>query len=391
MSTVIVFSHLRWNFVRQRPQQLMSQLAGHHRVVFVEEPVHDTTAAAHLAATSPGPNLQVLVPHTPVAAPGFHDDQLPVLRPLVEAWLHDHAIDDYLVWFYTPMALPLTTQLRPRMVVYDCVAELAASRNAPRQLRQREHALMRVADLVLTSGPSLYQAKRTQHPNVHCLPSAVDNAHFAPPREAGSPFALEADALQRGIAPPRLGFFGVIDERLDLALIDHLAAERPGWQLVMVGPVAKTDPAALPRRANIHWLGLQPYELLPHLMAGWGVCLMPFALNDATRHISPTKTLEYLAGEKPVVSTAVPDVVSLYGDLVAVARTPAEFIGHCGAALTETAWHRAQRLALTTPTVFRTSWAQCARSIRRLIDEHLATSPARPTAAPAGPALAAAG
>jgi protoporphyrinogen oxidase/glycosyltransferase involved in cell wall biosynthesis len=392
MSTVIVFSHLRWSFVWQRPQHLMSQLAEHHRVVFVEEPVHDTTAPAHLACQPQGPNLQVLVPHTPVDAHGFHDDQLPVLRPLIEAWLRDNAVDDHLVWFYTPMALPLMTPLRPRMVVYDCMDELSAFKDAPRQLRQRETALMKTADLVLTGGPSLYQAKRTLHPNVHCLPSAVDAAHFAPPRDDDAPQAQQAAALQAHLPQPRLGFFGVIDERLDLGLIGHLAAERPDWQFVMAGPVAKIDPAALPRRGNLHWLGMQPYERLPHLMAGWDVCVMPFALNEATRHISPTKTLEYLAGEKPVVSTAVPDVVSLYGDLVAVARTPDEFVQACESALRETTWQRARRLARTTPTVFRSSWTQRAQFIRRLIDEHLAQSPARPAAPaalrePAAPAL----
>lgn len=379
MSTLIVFSHLRWSFVWQRPQHLMSHLAAHHRVFFVEEPVHDRDAPAHLDCIPHGPNLQVLVPHTPVEASGFHDDHLPVLRPLIEQWLRDQAIEDCLIWLYTPMALPLVTSLRARMVIYDCMDELASFKDAPRQLRQRETALLKLADLVLTGGPSLYQAKRTLHDDVHCLPSAVDAAHFAPPRPGDDGVEPRAAAaLLAPIARPRLGFFGVIDERLDLALIDQLATARPDWQIVMVGPVAKIDPQALPRHPNLHWLGMQPYERLPHLMAGWDVCLMPFALNDATRHISPTKTLEYLAGEKPVVSTAVPDVVSLYGDLVEIGRDAPSFIAACARALAETPRQRRQRIERTTPTVLRSSWAQLAQYVARHIDRHLAAAPAAP-------------
>jgi protoporphyrinogen oxidase/glycosyltransferase involved in cell wall biosynthesis len=371
MSHLIVFSHLRWAFVYQRPQHLMSRLGPHHPVLFIEEPVHLDPAEGppRIDRIPKGPGIEVLVPRTPIAAGGFHDDQLPVLKPLLAEYLRSHAIDDYLVWFYTPMALPLLSELRPRLVVYDCMDELSAFKDAPRQLRQRETALMKATDLVFTGGPALYDAKRHLHPQVHCLPSSVDAAHFAPNGlDPASDAAAEAERLQGALGRPRLGFFGVIDERLDTALVDALARAWPDWQIVMVGPIVKIDPAHLPRHPNLHWLGMQPYPLLPHLMAGWDVCLMPFALNEATRFISPTKTLEYLAGGKPVVSTAVPDVVGLYGAVVRIAADAAGFVAACAAALSEEDEARAARRAASRATVARSSWDHAAQRVLQLID-----------------------
>jgi UDP-galactopyranose mutase len=385
MTPVIVFSHLRWEFVYQRPQQLMSRLAEQFRVLFVEEPVC-SEGPARLVCVPQGPNLDVLVPHTPLSAPGFHDDQLPLLRPLLDAYVHEQGLQECVAWFYTPMALPLISQMRPRMVVYDCMDELSAFKDAPRQLRQRETALLKVADLVLTGGPSLYEAKRKLHPNVHYLPSAVDAARFAP-RE-GDQLDLQASQAARlleSVPRPRLGYFGVIDERLDLSLLEALANARPAWHLVMVGPVVKIDPGSVPQRPNIHWLGLQPYAHLPHLLARWDVCLMPFAINEATRFISPTKTLEYLAGEKPVVSTPVSDVVSLYGDVVRIARSTTEFIDACAALLAETAWQRGQRLGRVVTTVHRMSWTQHAQQVGTLLKAHLGQTLTRRASQDHGP------
>lgn len=379
MTTVIAFSHLRWEFVYQRPQQLMSHLSPQFPVLFVEEPVF-SEGPARLVRVPKGPNLDVLVPYTPLRAPGFHDDQLPLLRPLLEAYVHEQGLQDCVAWFYTPMALPLISRLRPRMVVYDCMDELSAFTGAPRQVRQRETALLKTADLVFTVGPSLFEAKRKLHPNVQYLPSAVDVEHFAPRDEEGQdPQAAHAARLLEGVPHPRLGYFGVIDERLDLPLLEALATARPAWQLVMVGPVVKLDPASLPQRPNIHWLGLQPYARLPGLLALWDVCLMPFALNEATRFISPTKTLEYLVGEKPVVSTPVADVVSLYGDVVRIARGTDEFINACAAVLAETAWQRSQRLARVVTTVHRMSWTQHAAQVGNLLKAHLGQAQITPT------------
>ena len=376
MPHLIVFSHLRWEFVFQRPQHLLSRLARHFHVVFVEEPMR-TSGPAYLERTTPCKGVEVLRAHTPVEHAGFHDDQLSALQPMISGYLAENLIDDYLVWFYTPMALPLLADLTPRAIVYDCMDELSAFKNAPRQMRQRETALLKSADLVVTGGPRLYEAKRDANPNVLCLPSAVDAEHYSARRASADAVAMaRADALQGGIAAPRLGFFGVIDERLDLDLVARVADADPGWQIVMVGPVVKIDEAALPRRANIHYLGQQPYALLPQLVAGWRVCLMPFALNESTAFISPTKTLEYMAAEKPIVSTAVHDVVVMYGDVVRIGHDHASFIEGCRWALSESAAKRAERIAEMQATVARYSWNNTAVRVHEAIELQLAETAA---------------
>ncbi|HEY8877444.1 MAG TPA: glycosyltransferase [Roseateles sp.] len=358
---LVVFSHLRWGFVYQRPQHLLSRLAGRWRVVFIEEPVH-CEGPAWLEVRDIAPQLQVLVPHTPVAAPGFHDDQLAALQTLLDARFAAERLKADVAWLYTPMALPLVNSVQPACIVYDCMDELSAFKNAPRQLRQRESALMKSAALVLTGGPSLYEARRGMHPHVVCLPSAVDEAHFSR-RKPDPTQAAEAERLQGGLARPRLGFFGVIDERLDVPLVAALADAHPDWSIAMVGPVVKIDPASLPQRANLHWLGMQPYERLPHLLAGWDVALMPFALNESTRFISPTKTLEYMAGGKPVASTPIHDVVSLYGEAVAIAIDTPSFIAACEALLAETGAARERRAEAMRDAVARYSWDRSADTV----------------------------
>ena len=279
--------------------------------------------------------MEVLRPHTPIDVDGFHDDQLPVLAPLL-ADGSPSGIDDCVVWLNTPMALPLLTDLEPRAVVYDCMDQLAAFETAPRQMRQRETALLKVRGPRPGAGPSLYEDKRALHPNVMCLPSAVDAGHYARGRRRGARRGDGVRArLQGHVARPRLGFFGVIDERIDLGLLARLADAEPAWQIVMVGPVVRIDPQRCRCAPNIHWLGQQPYDVLPQLVAGWDVCLMPFALNDATRFISPTKTLEYMAAGKPVVSTALHDVHALFGDIVTIADDGDAFIEGCRDALAE--------------------------------------------------------
>ncbi|MEO5935538.1 MAG: glycosyltransferase, partial [Duganella sp.] len=362
MKTIIVFCHLRWDFVYQRPQQLLSRLAKHYKIAFVEEPVfHDGDSFLH--SSTPAPNVTVYRPHTPVQAPGFHDDQIPLLQPLLAGLSRDD--DAPIVWFYTPMALPLLPLLAPLhagLVVYDCMDELSAFKNPPKQLLQRETALLKIADLVFTGGPSLYEAKRGRHDNAHCFPSSVDAAHFrrALDRADGHP-------LHAGIPAPRLGYYGVIDERFDTALIAALADAHPEWQLVLVGPVVKIDPAALPQRPNIHYLGQQSYQDLPRFLAGWDVCLLPFALNEATRYISPTKVLEYMAAELPSVSTAIKDVEDPYSDIVWIAQGHGEFIGACEAALAMTPALRAALAEKMRAVVENTSWDATAEDMRALL------------------------
>ncbi len=389
MPHLLVFCHLRWNFVFQRPQHLLSRLARDFPVVFIEEPMR-CEGPAWLERTSPAPGVEVLRPHTPVDAPGFHDDQLSLVEPMIASWLESEAIDDYAAWFYTPMALPLLNGLSPRAVIYDCMDELSAFRNAPRQMRQREMALLKRADLVLTGGPSLYQAKRTQHERVMCLPSAVDAAHYDHANAVADGQRMQrAGELQEMIPAPRLGFFGVIDERLDIELVAAIADADPRWQVVMVGPVVKIDPARLPQRPNLYWLGQQPYELLPQLVASWSVCLMPFALNESTKFISPTKTLEYMAAGKPVVSTRITDVEVMFGDQVAIADDALAFTSACRRALAETGVERAARVAAMAACVARHGWDETAAQIRTAILDVLAEGDAVEAEAALGTTLGA--
>jgi|GEM_PF-1510933 glycosyltransferase involved in cell wall biosynthesis len=354
--TVVVFSHLRYDFVYQRPQQLMSRLAERHPVLFVEEPVR-IDGPPHLRVWQPAANVHVLEPQTPVAASGFHDEQVPMLRELLDPVLA--RLERPVLWFYTPMALPIVTEAQAGLVVYDCMDELSAFRFAPKQLQQREAALFRRADVVFTGGRSLYRAKRGRHPEVWCFPSCVDVRHFA--REAYGP-----DPWPH-LPRPRLGYYGVIDERLDYALLDRVASERPDWQVFMVGPFAKVDPADVPHRPNLHWLGQQAFESLPRFVASWDVCLMPFALNEATRHISPTKTLEYMAAGKPIVSTRVRDVAEPYGQLVQIADHWAQFVDLCEAALHETPLQRAGRARQMRDLALDQCWDDTVAAMERIV------------------------
>lgn len=362
MTTLIVFSHLRWDFVYQRPQQLLSRLADRFQVVFVEEPI---TSANHatLERLHPCRGVEVLRPHLPGNAPGFHDEHIPHLRSLIAGYLDSRGIDDYLLWFYTPMATPLAADLEPCAVIYDCMDELSAFRNAPRQLLQRENMLFKFADLVFTGGQSLYEAKRLRHDQVHCFPSSVDADHYSRAIDSG----VQDHPAQAAIPRPRLGYFGVIDERVDLDLIASLADAHGEWQVVMVGPVVKIDPATLPQRPNLYWLGQRSYEELPDLIAGWDVCLLPFALNESTRYISPTKTLEYLAAGKPVVSTPIRDVVTPYGDqgVVAIAASHDEFARACERALARNAQDALHHKALREQVLAGISWDH---TVARMID-----------------------
>ena len=366
MTTLIVFSHLRWDFVYQRPQQLLSRLAQRFSIVFVEEPVPHAERAV-LERLHPCAGVEVLRPHVTGSAPGFHDDHIPAVQALLADYVERHGLEDYWLWFYTPMAMPFASDLVPGGVVYDCMDELSAFRHAPKQLLQRESALFKLADLVFTGGQSLYESKRTRHPQVHCLPSSVDAAHFA----RGRGQTVEP-VEQAAIAGPRIGYFGVIDERIDIELIRRLASDHPEWQIVMVGPVVKIDQADLPRADNIHWLGQQDYADLPSFIAGWDVCLLPFALNDATRFISPTKTLEYMAAGKPIVSTPIRDVVTPYGAIVRIADTPDAFVQACEAALQQPAQERALEQAAREAVLATTSWDRTAAEMADLIEAQAA-------------------
>jgi UDP-galactopyranose mutase len=260
------------------------------------------------------------------------ENQESVLIAMMDQLLAELQVSRYLLWYYTPMAVSLTRHLSPVASVYDCMDELSGFTGASPIIRLREAELFETVDVVFTGGQSLYESKRRLHPNVHAFPSSVDVQHFAQAREL-----LDEPADQVDIPRPRLGFFGVLDERLDRDLLDGVAAARPDWQIVMVGPVVKIEPASLPRRANIHYLGAKDYSELPAYLSGWDVALLPFARNDSTRFISPTKTPEYLAAGCPVVSTSIRDVVRPYGEmrLVRIADTVDTFVSAAESAMGE--------------------------------------------------------
>jgi UDP-galactopyranose mutase len=359
---IVCLSHLRWDFVFQRPQHLMTRLGADHRIFFVEEPRFED-GPEHLEVRQVEAGVHVAVP---VVASWRRQDPgqlVPVQRALLDRLFHGERIRDYVLWYYTPMALPLCRRLAPLAVVYDCMDELSGFAGAPAALGALEAELLERADVVTTGGRSLYEAKRTRHANVHAFPSSVDVAHFA---KARSGLADPPD--QSAIPGPRLGFAGVIDERMDLALVEDVARRRPDWHLVMLGPVAKIDPASLPQLPNIHWLGMKSYADLPSYFAGWQVGLLPFARNAATRYISPTKTPEYLAAGLAVVSTSIRDVVTPYGDrgLAHIADDPAGFVAAVEAALREDA---AIRRRAADAFLGQGSWDETTRRMRALMLE----------------------
>lgn len=373
---LVCLSHLRWDFVYQRPQHLLSRFAKERRVFFVEEPTFGE-GPMRLDVSQRDCGVYVVVPRLPQDLIG--DETLDsVQRGMVDRLFADYNINAHFLWYYTPMAVTWTAHLRPQATVYDCMDELSAFKGAPSALKDREAELFARADLVFTGGQSLYEVKRHQHKNVYAFPSSIDAAHFAQARAV-----VEEPGDQAEIPHPRLGFFGVIDERMDLELLERVAAARPDWHLVMVGPVVKIDPADLPRSENIHYLGGKSYDELPSYLSGWDVALLPFARNESTRFISPTKTPEYLAAGCPVVSTSIRDVVRPYGEqgLVYIADEASEFVASVEAAMNEDA---AARMREVDAFLAQTSWDQTWGRMNELIEDVMTAR-----RAPARPALAA--
>jgi len=366
MFDLVCFSHLRWDFVFQRPQHLLSRCAKTRRVFYVEEP-HFGADEPKLEVRVDGNNVHVVVMHLPDGL--TEEEAVSCQRVLLQSLFTTHNVQEYVQWFYTPMALPLADALPPPLsCLYDCMDELSAFKGAPPALCERERELLRRANVVFTGGQALYEAKRHLHPNIHAFPSSVDREHFGKARQN-----LPDPADQAGIPHPRLGFFGVIDERMDLALVEQVALLRPDWHLVMVGPVVKIDEGDLPRLPNIHYLGGKSYAELPNYVSGWDVALMPFAKNDATRFISPTKTPEYLAAGKPVVSTSIRDVVRPYSvqGLAHIADTPSDFVAACESCLREPhdRWLRRVDAFLARLSWDRT-WAAMEDLMRRAVREN---------------------
>jgi glycosyltransferase involved in cell wall biosynthesis len=317
---LVCFSHLRWNFVYQRPQHLLSRFAKQFKVFVVEEPIFDATEN-YLDVSPSGENLWVVVPHL---REGLKEEEVIAhQKELLSNLFIEQNITKYFFWYYTPMMLNISDHFNPVITVYDCMDELAAFKFAPQSLKDRENELFAKSDLVFTGGYSLYEAKKHRHSDVHAFPSSIDTDHYFKAR-----LYTVDPADQAHIPHPRIGYFGVIDERIDLGLIEGIARRKPEWHVVMIGPVAKIAPESLPKLPNIHYLGMKQYSELPSYIAGWDIAMMPFAHNESTRYISPTKTPEYLAAGKPVISTPIIDVLRQYGrnGLVNIAGTPEEFV-----------------------------------------------------------------
>lgn len=325
---ILCFSHLGWDLVFQRPNHLMVRAARDRRVFYIEEPQDAPRPSLAMRVRQNG--VVVVTPQVPRRATGVARES--VLAALMDALIRSEGVERPRRWYYTPLALPWSDHIAAESVVYDCMDELTAFRNAPPELRRLEPELLARANVVFTGGHRLYEAKKRRHANVHPFPSAVDVAHFRRARNA-----TEDPADQASLPRPRIGYYGVIDERMDLELVRAVATMRPTWSIVLVGPIAKIEHADIPSLPNVHWLGPKSYDELPDYLGGWDVAIMPFAHNESTEFISPTKTPEYLAGGRPVVSTSIADVVKPYGvkALARIADTPRDFVAAIEASLTE--------------------------------------------------------
>lgn len=315
MQNILCFSHLRWNFVFQRPQHLLTRFAKHYNVFYFEEP-------------KIGPDSYELTQQNGVSVVVIYleDHQADFKKRMarqINNFLRDHNIREYLCWYYTPMALEYTSHLTPKITIYDSMDELSAFRFAPPQLLEYEEELFRKADIVFTGGVTLYEAKKDRHHNIHAFPSSIDKKHFQQAR-----YNVKDHPDQQHIPHPRFGFFGVIDERFDTALLREVSQKKPEWHFVIIGPVVKIDPAELPRAENIHYLGPKKYEELPEYISHWDIALVLFAINESTEFISPTKTPEYLSAGLPVISSPIKDIVRTYGEenLVYIAKNAEAFI-----------------------------------------------------------------
>jgi UDP-galactopyranose mutase len=357
-SALVCFSHLRWNFVYQRPQHLMTRLAANFDVLFWEEPIFVSGGGPALEARAAEEGgVTVLTPQLPSNL--SEEEQEVALHRLLKSYTRDKSAD-LVKWYYTPMMLPFSRDIAAKCTVYDCMDELSNFLFAPKKIQMLEVELLGLADVVFTGGHSLFEAKQGAHENIHLFPSSVDQPHFS---RARSQPCEPVD--QRRLPGPRLGYYGVVDERIDLGLIADVADARPDWTLVIVGPVVKIDQALLPRRRNIAYLGVKDYADLPDYLSGWDVAIMPFAINEATRFISPTKTPEYLAGGRPVVSTRITDVERQYGHLdgVIIADDPAAFVRACERALAlPCGW-----IAQADEALAGLSWDRTAQDMARLI------------------------
>ncbi len=373
MNPLLCISHLRWDFVWQRPQHLLKRLSQQRRVLFVEEPVTSTEADVprlDIWVAAGAPNVTVIRLIQPARDHFWigHGDPFTqsTYAHLLRNYLAAQHIDSPLLWLYTPMALDFADSIAHSLLIVDVMDQLSAFKGAPPELIAKEERALRRADVVFAGGASLYRAKKPFNANTYLFPSGVEIDHFAAAANR-SAFARPSDL--RGVDAPILGYFGVIDERMDLDLLGRLAINNPSWQIVMIGPVVKINPAWLPHAANLHYLGGRSYAELPAYLAYFDVALLPFALNESTQFISPTKTLEYMAAHKPIVSTPINDVIELYGSVVRVGNSAEQFAGQVRAALLDSP--ETQRMR-ENELLQRNTWDSIATRMGNLINEKIA-------------------
>lgn len=354
---VVVFSHLRWNWVWQRPQHLISRIGKGGRVWFVEEPLPAPVDQITLGSEVCADGLTRLWLEVPDEGRhvGFEahlrDRYVEELRPVLAG------VGSLVAWIYSPLALDIALAQSPDLLVFDVMDDLASFKDAPAELVTRHRQALRRADVVFTGGRTLHRGVSHHRPDAHLFPSGVEPEHYEAARRYRAPRSV-----------PVAGYVGVIDERIDLDLLAGLADALPGWEIQMVGPVAKIDPAQLPRRSNIRYLGAQPYERLPEVMGGFDVALMPFALNEATRSISPTKTLEYLAAGLPVVSTRIDDVVASFQSVVDLRDDAAGFAEACRRARDDDVSDRDRQVR---PLLLANHWDTIAARMARILGDAL--------------------
>ena len=367
MLDILCFSHLRWDFVYQRPQHLLSRFARKQRVFYIEEPLFNDEHTNQLQVIQKRENIWVVVP---LLKHGLSFSEIEQQQAnLISELLKEQHIATFISIYYTPMAMGISDKLDPTLIIYDCMDELSNFKFAPPELKEREKALFERADIVFTGGHNLFEAKKFSHHNIHSFPSSIDKEHFGKARIITNDPQDQAD-----VPHPRFGFYGVVDERFDLELIGKVAVTKPNWHFIIIGPVVKIDPDTLPKHSNIHYLGGKSYDELPAYLAGWDISMVPFLRNESTRYISPTKTPEYLSGGKPVISTSIVDVIRPYGDLglVHIADTPEEFIRAGEKELENT--DKSQWLDLVDDHLRNNSWDNTWRRMVSLINNKLEES-----------------
>lgn len=359
---LVVFCHLRWEFVTQRPQHLISRIGKDRKALFVEEPIgFDETNKGTANVIQPSENITVIQPRIP------WENMFEEMTPIVREYMQKLNINKPIVWFYSAAFLPMKDKIESSLVVYDCMDELSAFKGASPDLIEKEKELIRSADVVFTGGKSMYESKSKIGNNVHCFPSSVDRKHFEKALDESTEIPEDISSLNK----PIVGYYGVIDERIDLDLLDKISSDVPDVTFLMIGPVVKIDESDLPRNPNIVYPGGKKYEELPNYLKFIDICMMPFAMNESTKFISPTKTLEYMVACKPIISTPIYDVVRDYSDVVKIVENSDEFVAAIQYYLNETNDEKQKRQELQKDIIEKTSWDNTANEMMRLMADAL--------------------